>query len=388
MSFRSTVLVLFLSILLAGASPAVGIAAENSSIKARMSQVVANDIAYLRELVRNPQRALDTSRIHGLLEFVTQPKTEPAALEVPSLDDATGAYFEGTINQPLAHVVKYQFNSEFPSFLVIPTSIRLNRWDEKPAESVSSILNRLDSSTAPFLMVHGREHEEITPDLVTGTYFRYEVKRTFIALKDKGRRYLISISIQDEPSQIGRKGLVVNDADWVYFYSGIEGVPITGLGWAKSYIYKSLVVNILFEPEPGKSQTRSVFFKWLDAGWNGINMTKHHHLIEGFQRFISGSKAMLESSKLPTPDHLARLVSHVRNLPEEELTARLRPYAEFMERTAANNSDLRRREYAPLIKNGAYLTKATREEREVTLINEYMKAILGKPTPVGPAPLE
>jgi hypothetical protein len=387
-SFHSTVLVLFLSILLIASSPALGNAAEDNSVKTRMSQVVANDIAYLRELVRNPQRTLDTSRIHGLLEFARQPKAEPAALEVPSLDDATGAYFEGTINQPLAHVVKYQFSSEFPSFLVIPTSIRLNGWDEKPAESVPSILNRLDSSKSPYLMVHGREHEEITPDLVTGTYFRYEVKRTVIALKDKGRRYLISITVQDEPSQIGRKGLVVNDADWVYFYSGIEGVPITGLGWAKSYIYKSLVVNILFEPEPGKAQTRSIFFKWLDAGWRGINMTEHHHLIEGFQRFLSGSKAMLESPRLPTPDQLARLVNHVRNLPEQELAAKLKPYAESMERTAATNSDLRRREYAPLIKDGAYLAKATREEREATLLNEYMKAIIGKPTPVGSAPLE
>lgn len=387
MTFRSTALVLFLSLLLAGLRPIPADAADNGALEARLSQVVANDIAYLRGLARNPQRSLDTSRIQGLLEFAALPKTKPEALEVPSLEDATGAYFEATIDKPLAHVVEYQFNSEFPSFLVIPTSIRLNAWDEKPVESVPSILNRLDSSTAPFLMVHGREHEEITPDLVTGTYFRYEVKRTFIALKDKGRRHLISITVQDEPSQIGRKGLVVNDADWIYFYSGIEGVPITGLGWAKSYIYKSLVVNILFEPEPGKPQTRSVFFKWLDAGWNGINMTEHHHLIEGFQRFTNGSKAVLESPKLPSPVQLAQLVNQVQNLPEAELTARLAPHAEFMEQAAADNSKLRRREYAPLLKAGAYLTKAIREEREATLLNEYMKAALGRPTPVGPAQL-
>lgn len=356
----------------------------------RPSRAVMDGIAHLKDVAGSQRAAFDPSMVRALLAFVLVPKDEPTAIDLESLEGATSAYFEADISAPLAKVVDYQFNTDFPSSMVMPSSIRLNGWEEKPSENIPSLWKRLAASPDPYLMVRGSEHEEITPDLVTGTYFRYETRRAFIALKEDGRRFFINASVQEQPSQVGRKGVVVGkDQDWNHFYSGIEGVPVTGLGWAKSYIYKSLVVNVLFEPEPGAPLTRIAFFKWLDAGWSGFNMTKRHHLLEGFERFTSCFKAILESPRLPSSDKLIALTREVKNLPEAELTARLKPYAAFLEAQAKPGTDLARKEYTPLLKDGAFLAKYAREEREALLLKEYMKAILGRPTVVEhPAPLD
>lgn len=385
MLHRRTVLAFLLAVCLAAVPLIMGAAAAAQASDAlRPPQAVIDEIIQLRELARNPQLAFDPAKVRNLIGFVLENKSNPAAIDLQSIDGATSAYYEATVNLPLASVIDYQFNSDIPPFLVIPSSIRLNAWDKPPAESVPSLWKRLDAAAEPFLLTRGSEHEEITPDLVTGTYFRYEIERTIVLLKDDGRRYVISVTLQDEPSQIGRKGAVVGeDSDWNYFFSGIEGVPVTGLGWAKSYMYKSFVVNVLYEPEPGKPSTRSAFFKWLDAGWSGINMTKRYHLVEGFQRFFEGNKAVLESPGLPSPDQLVKLVRQVQGLSEAELTARLKPYADSVEQLAAvDKGGLSRREYAPLVKGGAFLAKYTREEREALLLKEYMKALVGKSTPV------
>lgn len=388
---RRTILALFLAVCLTAASMSFATAmAAQGSESARPPQEVIDDILHLRELARDPCLAFDPARVRSLLQFVREDKADPASVDLQSIDAATSAYYEETINLPLSRIIDYHFSSDFPPFLIMPSSIRLNAWDIPPAESVPALWKRLDATAEPFLLARGGEHEEITPDLVTGAYFRYDATRTVILLKDGGRRYVISITLQDDPSQIGRKGAVIgDDADWNHFYSGIEGVPMAGLGWAKSYMYEAFVVNVLHEPEPGKPLTRGAFFKWLNAGWSGINMTKRHHLVEGFQRFFQGYKTMLESPALPSPEQLAKLVRQVQSLPEAELMARLKPYAESIERLAATDKGkLSRREYAPLIKNGAFLAKYTREEREATLLKEYMKAIVGKPTPVEKPTLE
>lgn len=378
-----------MALLLAACLAAVGMPSDiamagQGSEPVRPPQAVIDDILHLRELVCDPRLAFDPAKVRNLLQFVGLDKANPAAIDLQSIDNATSAYYEATIGLPLARIIDYQFSPDFPSFLVMPSSIRLNGWDNPPAESVPALWKRLDATAAPFLLARGGEHEEITPDLVTGAYFRYATKRAIILLKDGDRRCVISVTLQDNPSQIGRKGAVIgDDADWNHFYSGIEGVPMTGLGWAKSYMYEALVVNVLHEPEPGKPVTRSAYFKWLNAGWSGINMTKRHHLVEGFQRYIQGFKTVLESPDLPSPEDLAKLYRQVKSLPEAELMARLKPYAESIERLAATDKGkLSRREYAPLIKNGAFLAKYTREEREALLLKEYMKAIVGKPTPV------
>ena len=84
------------------------------------------------------------------------------------------------------------------------------------------------------VIIRGLQRDGITPDLTTGVYYEYNLKRTLILLNHKGRQVLISISKQIDKSDIGKKGVILgNDDDWNYYYSGVPGSTKTGLGWIK-----------------------------------------------------------------------------------------------------------------------------------------------------------
>ena len=68
------------------------------------------------------------------------------------------------------------------------------------------------------------QRESDTPDLNTGVYHEYDLKRTLILLNHKGRQVLVSLSKQIDKSDVGKKGIILgNDNDWNYYYSGEPG---------------------------------------------------------------------------------------------------------------------------------------------------------------------
>ena len=123
--------------------------------------------------------------------------------------------------------------------------------------------------------------------------------RLMVLLHYRGKDFFISVTRQKNPSTVGRKGAIIGpDTDWNYFYSGQKGLNKAGLGWVNSYMYDAFSVSILFEPGASKTQTRYMAFKWLRAGWGGINMVKQENIMEGCNRFASGFKKVLESPQL------------------------------------------------------------------------------------------
>jgi len=106
----------------------------------------------------------------------------------------------------------------------------------------------LTSPAAEPVIIHGLQHDSNTPDLTTGVYHEYDLKRTLIHLNHKGRRVLISISKQVNQSEVGKKGAILgNDDDWNYYYSGDTGSFKTGMGWIKSYVYDFFSVGVYVE---------------------------------------------------------------------------------------------------------------------------------------------
>jgi hypothetical protein len=177
------------------------------------------------------------------------------------------------------------------------------------------------------------------------------------------------------------------DSDWNYFYSGQKGLNQAGLGWVSSYMYDALSVAILFEPGTSKAQTRFATFKWLRAGWGGINMVRKENIIEGCKRFAAGFKRVLESSQLPEAERLIDMYAGIKNLSDQDLMAKLRPVGTALQKLSRTDPGLARSDFKEMIESGKYLREMSREERENLLMSEYVKFAIGKSSFLERSPL-
>ncbi len=205
----------------------------------------------------------DLRRIETVLDFVVSPKSNSALYYADKKDGANSAYYEYDIRSDLNHILRYAYNPGIPSFVFMPSSVRLSYWSEvngqkQPLPKLWKIL----SKAAFPIIVKGVEHIEITPDLFTGAYYRYDEDKVLILCQYQGRNLLISIAKQKDRSDVGRKGLILGkDKDWHYFYSGQIGLTKRGLGWVDSYMYDSFSVSFYYELDEETPRVRCGMFK-------------------------------------------------------------------------------------------------------------------------------
>ncbi|MCK7513528.1 MAG: hypothetical protein MZV70_62240 [Desulfobacterales bacterium] len=146
------------------------------------------------------------------------------------------------------------------------------------------------------------------------------MKRTLILLNHKGHQVLVSISKQIGTSKVGKKGFILgNDSDWSYYYSGESGSSITGLGWAKSYIYDYFSVSVYVEPGTASTTVRTGVFQWLRAGWSGINFVRAEPYPWRDETLWARFKIILESPRLPAPNQMISVYQGLSNMPEGDL---------------------------------------------------------------------
>jgi hypothetical protein len=335
-------------------------------------------VDYLESLLESRDAAFDSQKVAELLDFVVSPQGADAHLDPGKRDNATGAYFYTDIKAPLAKVLKYAYNPAIPAYVTLPSVVRLGGWQAKPTGPFETLWEKAGSVTEP-LVVRGVEYEEITPDLSTGSYYRYDMDRFMVLLSHKGRDFFISVAGQKSPSTVGRKGAIIGpDADWTYYYSGQKGLSKSGLGWVSSYMYDAASVSILYEPVPSKGQTRYVTFKWLRAGWGGINMVGRENILEGCRRFAMGFKKILESPNLPEADQLAGLHARIKSLADQDLNAWLQPVGKALKALCRTEPSLSRSDFQDQIESGKYLASMNREEKENLLMTESVKLSIGK----------
>ena len=335
-------------------------------------------VGYLGTMLNPKGASIDAKNVAELLDFVVSANGTNAQLDPGRRDNATGAYFFFNVNAPLAKVIKYAYNPNIPSHLTLPTSVRLGGWRVNPGGPIDSLWERVGNVREPLVM-RGEEYEEITPDLTTGGYYRYETNRLMVLLNHQGKDFFISVTDQQKPSSVGRKGAIIGpDTDWNYFYSGQRGLSKSGLGWASSYMYSAFSVVILFEPDTAKGQTRYVTFKWLRAGWGGINMVQRENILEGCQRFAQGFRTVMESPQLPEAQSLIDTYAKIKSMSDQELSARLQPVEKALMALCRTDAALKRRDFQDLIESGEYLTAMSREERESLLMSESFKLAIGK----------
>lgn len=286
------------------------------------------------------------------------------------------AFYHFDLKRNLEEIIQYGFNPEISSVLLRPSSVRLSYWSEVGGEhkNLPKLWQYLSDLNSP-VEVRGTEHIEITPDTNSGTYFSYDMNRTFILFKHQGKKVMISLSHQKEKSEVGKKGLILGpDKNWNYVYTGEKGVNKAGLGWVRSRIYKSNNIMIFYENSSEEPSVRCAVFNWIKAGWAGVNMVNNQHIYNGIIRFASDFKTIIESSTLPTPNELAHQLARFETMPTKELRNRTRRYLEKMEdKYAASEKQL-----AKLLSDPDYVNELQREEMISMLIREYTKVIVGK----------
>jgi hypothetical protein len=335
-------------------------------------------VDYLAAMLESRETSFDAQKVSDLLDFVVSAKGDDVHLDPGNRENATGAYFFSNINVPLSRVIKYAYNPKIPAYVTLPSVVRFGGWNVKPTGPFDNLWGKVGDVRDP-LIVRGVEYEEITPDLTTGGYYRYDMDRLIVLLNYRGKDFFLSVARQKKTSTVGRKGAIIGpDTDWNYFYSGQTGLNKAGLGWVSSYMYDAFSVSILFEPGISKAQTRYVTFKWLRAGWGGINMVGMGNIIEGCKRFALGFKKILESPQLPEAEQLIDTYSKIKSLSDQELTTRLQPIEKALKKLCRTEPVLSHSDFQDEIESGRHLGGMSREERESLLMSELVKLAIGK----------
>ncbi len=330
---------------------------------------------------------LDPSVLGPLIDFVAAEKESGKLYHFGKRDEAASAYNEFDIRRSLCAVLRYAYNPDIPTHVFRPSSIRMTQWLEVNGEEqpLPRLWTHLSALEVP-VVVTGVEGEENTPEQATGACYGYVLDRALVLLEDGGRKVLISVSRQRDESENGKKGACLGgDRNWDYLYTGEEGLTRTGLGWADTHIYEAASIAVYCEVDPASPLVRCGVFKWIRAGWAGLNMVKTKHIHEGMKRFARGFQETIHHPRLPDPDRLAGMFAWIKSLPDAALRARVNEYLKGLQVRYAEEKVLSKKSFEELMEAGDYASRMTRAQMESVLSLEYMKWVLGKSTVLGEA---
>ncbi|WP_027720398.1 hypothetical protein [Maridesulfovibrio zosterae] len=350
----------------------------NKKESLKLPKQVDGGLDYLFETLGNKDTNFDGSKVIGLIKFVDETPATDKIINLPKRDSANGAAMRITVNADIDRILEYTYNPEIPNYAIYPSVIRVSGWypdSQFYAEKVQP-WKYLSDCDSPRIW-RGKEFEVNTPDSFGGGYYRYDLNRLMVLMKYEGRNVFMSVSQQADKSSVGMKGLVVDDNQWNYFYSGIPGLTMGGMGWMDTFMYKSMSVNLYIQDKNNPEKTVSYLFKWLKAGWAGLNVVRPKHIFEGSQRFARAFSALMESSTLPKPEVFAERVRELESLSDQDIDNYISEYSKRVEEYASEHPVLSDK-FPEVYANGKYADNFTREERIGVLVKEYVKQAMGK----------
>lgn len=350
--------------------------------KVALPEAVEAGLSYALELSTRKDAAFDQKRIMPLLNLVTGKGFDAKNSKPARRKSGRGIGFHAEIEAPFERILRYAYNPDIPSFIVNPSVLRLSGWYPESDIVVGKIKlwDELSDLKEP-LLLWGTGFEVNTPDSFGGGYYRYDIQHLIILMEHNHKKVLISISKMKGKSKVGKKAVIIDDQNWNYFYSGINGLNLNIVGGLDTYMYDSESVMIFHEAEADSETPRTVvsLFKWLKAGWAGFNMVKPNHINDGCIRFAQSLKRVMESQLLPDSEDFARHVKFISELSNTEIDSKIREYSLNFERIAKSNKDMSKADFARIIADGGYANVLTREEQVGILILENLKSLVGKP---------
>ena len=348
-----------------------------------VSAQIRTELQYLLSFVglqEDADRQFDPEQIRHVLDFVAAPKNDNRLYHAGELNGAPSAYHDFSIRKTLRDILQIAYHPNIPAVITSPSSVRMTHWKE--IGGMPQPLPRFWEKGSDFVsptIVTGVEYIVNTPDAHSGTYYEYDLKRTMILAKHRGKNVFISMSKQPECSNVGKKGLVVGpDRDWEYLYSGQTGVGMSGLGWIHSYMYDSNAIVIYYEVDPSEPKTRFAVFKWVRAGWKNINFVKRSHIHAGLLRFAADFKEILEYPELPDPALIARSCKAICDLSDEQLRAIVQQHLASIEQISRREDLLPAATIEKLLQNRQYLNSLSRMEMENLVALVYLKQLLDR----------
>jgi hypothetical protein len=332
------------------------------------------DLEYALSLSQSPVD-LDPEALSGLINFVSSRPAE-SSMSLKEREGAAGAFYAFSIQADLAHVLDYAYNPDIPLYVTMPSSLRNHEWLTPQITDALRNLPRRVQSADDIRLLRGRDREVITPDTHTGGYYKYDQDRSVTILPGPTGPVLISVSSQNELSEVGKKGCVVgDDKDWNYLYSGEEGLNTTGLGWVDSYMYHAQSVLIYVADSPS-NVIHVGSFKWLNAGWAKMNMVNSSHILSGIKRFARDFKSVLEAPGLPKALVIEDKYRRLKQSDEQGLRRMVSTYLQAL--SSSGDSEVHSNPFKSLLSSGEYLEQMTREELVRILLLEYVKRSIGK----------
>lgn len=344
--------------------------------QAAMPQGVEKDLGALLDISQKRGSAINPQDYNDLLEYVMQMKGDARDVVPARRYDSNGSVLRVSMKTGLSRLMNYCYNPSIPTYLLFPSVLRLGGWyagsdilkDAKPWTH----LGKLDAPVG----LWGQEYEVNAPDSFGGGYYRYDLNRLLILAKHNGKNVLISVSKQKDKSSVGKKAVILDEGEWSYFYSGINGLNKGLIGWADTYMYDSASVQVFVEDGP--NQTTFTLFKWLRAGWSGLNVVQKDHINDGSTRYANAFKKIVESDRLPSPDELAARVRELSSMSDVDLDRKIAAYAVAIENMAKSSPDMKKSEFQKVVADGKYAKILNREERVGAILVEYLKSRLGK----------
>ena len=348
-----------------------------------VSEGIRSELQYLLSFVGETQdsgRRFDPEQIRQVLDFVQVSKNGNGTFHAGKLNGSPSAYHDFDIRRNLHDILHLAYHPDIPGVITSPSSVRLTRWkavDGKP-QPLPRFWEAVANAATPQI-VTGVEYIVNTPDEHSGTYYDYDLQRTLILCRYRGKNVFISMSKQPVRSTVGKKGLVIGpDHNWEYLYSGKTGVGKSGLGWVRSYMYDSNAVIIYYEVDPNEPLTRFAVFKWVRAGWKNINFVKRSHIHKGLLRFAKDFKVILENPDLPEPPELARSWENICSLSDRQLRAVVQEHLSSVEQISRREKLLPEATIDKLLQSRQYLNSLTRNEMENLVAVLYLKQLLGR----------
>ena len=326
---------------------------------------------HLEEVVRTNTEVPDAKYLDTLLTFLSKSPVPATVWEENRKGKETGVGVTFKVPSSLSRFIQYMYDPEIPVSAVVPGVVRLVRdvdGEENSKENYARLRADGGGSDAP-ITVRSRYVMEVTPDDNSGAYYGYDQNEVTVLSSWQGRRYLLTVSRQTAPSNVGKKGYPVatRDGGTIYCYSGKKGLTKTGLGWVDSYIYTSLAITVYLEDAPGAGSLTAISYKWLNAGWMGKNMVREHHIAVGIERFGEQLGRFLKSPNIPAPNGLLALVRRLDAGDEKALKGVLENQLQTLVEPRQKGASMMGR---------SYVEKLDHEELVAGILSTYVESLM------------